>query len=64
MTSANARFLGGSLPFIRDNDSVRKMMWTTSAALAPLASASVWIHGPRAAWSVSYTHLTLPTSSE
>ncbi|MDM7925300.1 MAG: RnfABCDGE type electron transport complex subunit D [bacterium] len=50
MTSANARFLGGSVPFIRDNDSVRKMMWTTAAALAPLASASVWIHGPRAAW--------------
>ncbi len=50
MTPGNVRFPGGSAPFIRDNDSVRKMMWTTAAALAPLAAASVWTHGLRAAW--------------
>lgn len=50
MTTGNVRFLSASIPYIRDNDSVRKMMWTTAAALAPLAAASVWIHGLRAAW--------------
>ncbi len=50
MTSGNVRFLRESFPFIRDNDSVRKMMWTTAAALAPLAAASVWTYGFRAAW--------------
>ncbi|MBN2201528.1 RnfABCDGE type electron transport complex subunit D [bacterium] len=50
MTTGNVRFLTGHFPFIRDNDSVRKMMWTTAAALAPLAAASVWTYGLRAAW--------------
>jgi electron transport complex protein RnfD len=53
MPAGNVRFLRESPPFFHDTDSVRKMMWTTAAALAPLAAASIWIHGLRAAWMIA-----------
>jgi Na+-translocating ferredoxin:NAD+ oxidoreductase subunit D len=50
MPKKDDRFVMEPIPHLRDTDSTTKMMWTATAALAPLAAASVWIHGLRTAW--------------